>query len=97
MKALASIIEEVDWSRRLSYFNHTVSPFDFFYTGIVDTFPVYVPTPHNLWLSRLLYHGKYQTSILLYQIGITLTGEIVLFTGPAPSEVQVVLLASMHE
>ena len=81
-KALAKIIDEVDRARRLDEHNHGPSPFDYFCTGLVDTFPVYVPSPRRYALSRLLYQPKYKDTVLKYQLGITFSGEIILFTGP---------------
>ena len=81
-KAYAQIMEEVDRSRRLSPFNHGPFPFHQLCTGIVDTFPVKVPHPHRFALARLLYQPKYKATVLKWQLGITFTGEIILFTGP---------------
>ena len=80
--ALATIIDEVDYERRLDRFNHGIAPFDYLFTGIVDTLPVYVPQPHRWALARLLYQPKYGACVYKYQLGITFAGEIVLFTGP---------------
>lgn len=80
--ALAAIIDEIDRSKRLSPFNHGPPPFDFRFTGIVDTFPVYCPAPHRFALRRLLFQPKYKACVLKYQLGITFAGEIILFTGP---------------
>jgi hypothetical protein len=82
MKALSKIISEVDRSRRLNPYNHGVSPFDYFVTGMVDTFPVYVPAARRFSIARLLYQPKYKDHVLKWQLGITFGGEIILFTGP---------------
>jgi len=80
--AFAAIIDEIDRSRRLDRYNHGVPPFEYLITGLVDTFPVYVPQPHRWSLARLLYQPKYKATVFKYQLGITWNGEIILFTGP---------------
>ena len=79
--ALAEIIDEVDYSRRLSPWNHAPW-FKYFVTGMVDTFPVFVPTPNSYSLAQLLYQPKYKRCVLKIQIGCNFLGEIILWTGP---------------
>ena len=55
--ALAAIINEVEYGRRLNPFNHAPF-FKYFVTGIVDVLPIYVPTPSDFQLARFLYQPK---------------------------------------
>ena len=80
--AFAGIIDEVDRTRRLDRYNHGIPPFEYLVTGLVDTFPVYVPQPHRWSMARLLFQPKYKATVLKYQLGISWNGEIILFTGP---------------
>ena len=80
--ALAIIIEEVDYTWRLDPYNHYMPPFDKYVTGIVDVFPVPVPCGQNFGMASLFYQPKYEMTCLKYQVGISLLGDIILFTGP---------------
>ena len=80
--ALANIIEEIDYSWRLDPYNHALPPFDQSITGIVDTLPIYIATPHYWWLSSLFFQPKYKACVLKMQLGISLLGDVILWTGP---------------
>ena len=57
--ALAALIDEIDYTWRLDPHNHALPPFDRAVTGIVDTLPIYIPSPHNWYLSTLFFQPKY--------------------------------------
>jgi hypothetical protein len=80
--ALANIICEINYNWRLDPFNHGFPPFDRSFTGIVDTLPVYIPEPHNWYLSTFFHQPKYGCCVLKMQLGINLLGDIILWTGP---------------
>ena len=84
--ALGLIIDEVDRTRREDAYNHGIPPFNYLFTGMVDTLPVYVPHPvphpHKFSLQRFLYQPKYKATVLKWELGITFAGEIILFDGP---------------
>ena len=78
---LAKVINEIFWEDRLSPYNHTPH-FPFWFTGIVDTFPLHVLQPHNSTLRRALFNPKYGGCVYKGQLGINFLGAIVLCTGP---------------
>ena len=80
--ALAALIDEIDYTWRLDPHNHALPPFDRAVTGIVDTLPIYIPSPHNWYLSTLFFQPKYKACVLKMQLGISLMGDIILWTGP---------------
>ena len=80
--ALASIITEIVYDDRLDLFNHVGGPFSYFYTGIVDVFPVFVPAPHSFSMRRQLFQPKYDACVYKIQIAVTFMGNIILWTGP---------------
>ena len=53
-----------------------------FYSGIVDTCPIYCPTPHDFHTAALLYQPKYKDCVLKWQLGIDFRGRIIMWTGP---------------
>ena len=81
-EALAQIVDEIDYGLRLSHMNHALPPFDKCFTGIVDTLPVYLPTPHNWHVSTLFFQPKYDSCVVKMQLGITFGGHVILWTGP---------------
>ena len=81
-EALANILDEVDYARRLDPYNHGLPPFDKSFTILVDTLPIYIPAPHDWYLSTLFYQPKYKACVVKMQLGINFKGEIVLWTGP---------------
>ena len=81
-QALANIIDEVDYTWRFNQFNHGLPPFDKAVTGIVDTLPIVISTPHSWWLSTLFYQPKYKATVVKMQLGISFMGDIILWTGP---------------
>jgi len=80
--ALAQIIDEIVYDDRLHRYNHVGRPFKYHVTAIVDTLPVYIPEPHSFAMRRLLFQPKYGACVWKMQLGITLMGNIVLWTGP---------------
>ena len=76
---LAKALDEVQWSDRLDPFNHH----PFFPTGfttIWDTAPIYVATPRDSAINRLLYQPKYKNCVFKLQIAITFRCQIVYFS-----------------
>lgn len=71
----------IEYDRRLDEYNHAPHFADRV-TSIVDTMPVKVPAPTSYRLRKLLWNPKYGCCVLKIQVGITLKGEIVLWTGP---------------
>ena len=69
----SEVIDEIDYTWRLDPFNHALPPFDRHITGIVDTLPIYLPTPHNWYLSTLFFQPKYKACVLKMQLGISLS------------------------
>jgi hypothetical protein len=80
--ALADIICEIVYDDRLDLYNHAGPPFEYHVTALVDVFPVFVPAPHEFSLRRLLFQPKYDACVLKIQLGISLLGNIILWTGP---------------
>ena len=80
--AFAQIVDEVNYGWRLDPYNHGLPPFDRCFTGIVDTLPVYPPTPHKWWMSALMFQPKYKACVMKFQLGISFAGDIILWTGP---------------
>ena len=80
--ALANIISEIRYDDRLHPYNHVGQPFKYHVTGIVDTFPIYVPAPHDFAQRQLLFQPKYDACVLKMQLGISFMGNIILWTGP---------------
>jgi len=56
--ALALAVDEIHYGDRLDRMNHHPF-FPVGFTGVVDTFPVYVSQPTNWRVARLLYQAKY--------------------------------------
>ena len=61
--------------------NH-VPHFPYHVTGIVDTLPIYVPSSHSFSMRRFLFQPKYDDTVYKMQLGISLLGDIILWTGP---------------
>ena len=80
--ALADIISEIDYSWRLDPYNHWLPPFDRCITCMVDTLPIYIPMSHDWAISQLFYQPKYLSTVIKMQLGCTLHGDIVLWSGP---------------
>lgn len=69
------------WLRRLWDYNHT----EFFTERVLtsfDGFPINVCTSSNPWVARLTHSGKYGCSVVKCDLGISLCGHIVNYTGP---------------
>jgi hypothetical protein len=94
IKWMAGVANEIQWEDRLHKWNHTpLLPTNvtckFIYLqfqlinflGIVDTFPVEVQNPHDSFMSKVLYHGKYGTTVFKFQNVVDFLGRIVCFTG----------------
>ena len=77
---LGSTLNEIHWHERLNPYNHSVH-FPCYVTGLVDTTPVYVQTPTDSQMRKLLYNPKYGRTVYKLQIGIDFLGRIVLFSG----------------
>ena len=43
---------------------------------------MYIAHPHSWWLAKLFFQPKYKACVLKMQLGITLSGEIILWSGP---------------
>ena len=81
--ALAALIDEIDYTWRLDPHNHALPPFDRAVTGIVDTLPIYIPSPHNWYLSTLFFQPKYKACVLKMQLGILTHGRHHPLDGPS--------------
>ena len=79
--ALANIISEIDYDRRLDLYNHAPL-FKYYVTALVDTLPIYVPHPSSFAMRKLLYQPKYKACVFKMQLGVNFLGQIVLWTGP---------------
>jgi hypothetical protein len=91
---LAVHIDEVHWSDRLNEYNHT-EHFQTRVTTIVDTAPVGVEESTRKHTASMTFQPKYKDNVfklqvhasdgfslsVCVQIGISLTGQIVLYTG----------------
>jgi len=80
--ALANVIDEIRYDDRLDPFNHVGPPFKYHVTGIVDVFPVYIPKSHDWDIARYNFQPKYDACVFKIQLGISLMGNIILWTGP---------------
>jgi len=78
---LAAVVDEIDFSSRLSFMNHGYH-FPVLVTGMVDTFPIYVVNPRSRYLFNLLNNPKYNGPVYKYQMACDFLGRIILFTGP---------------
>ena len=77
--ALARIMNEVKWEDRLDPYNHH----PFFPVGVTtvwDTAPIYVATPSDSRINRLLYQPKYKNCVFKLQIAVTFLLQIVHFS-----------------
>jgi hypothetical protein len=81
MHDVAAALAEIVYDDRLDPYNHVGRPFKYV-TGIVDTLPVYVPSPHSFAMRRQIFQPKYGTCVYKMQLGISLMGNIILWTGP---------------
>ena len=72
---------EVDPAVRLDPMNHHPW-FSVAFTGILDTLPLYVSTPSSWIMNKLLHQPKYGACVLKLEIAITLTKQIIFYTGP---------------
>ena len=76
---LAEVMDEVKWSDRLDPYNHHPL-FPIGVTTLWDTAPIYVATPSDSMMNRLLYQPKYGNCVFKVQIAITFTLQIVYFS-----------------
>jgi len=81
LEEMAKRINELDYSIRLSPYNHTIH-FPSRVTAIVDTYVIHVSTPIQSILSRSLYNPKYSGFVLKWQVVTDLLGNYILLTGP---------------
>ena len=76
---LALVMNEVQWDDRLDQSNHHA----FFPVGVTtvwDTAPIYVATPSDPRINKLLYQPKYKNCCFKVQIAVTFTSQIVYFS-----------------
>jgi len=79
LERMANQIDEIDYALRLSPYNHVLH-FPYRVTAIVDTFIVFVSTPVNHIMARVLYNPKYAGCVLKWQVDFL--GHILVLTGP---------------
>lgn len=80
LAALALVIDEVRWEDRLDPYNH-VQLLPTRFTCIVDTGPVFVAESMDGSTASLTFQPKYKENCFKMQVVISLTGQIVLYTG----------------
>eukprot|EP00658_Telonema_sp_P-2_P041131 TRINITY_DN2940_c0_g1_i2.p1 TRINITY_DN2940_c0_g1~~TRINITY_DN2940_c0_g1_i2.p1 ORF type:complete len:298 (+),score=44.48 TRINITY_DN2940_c0_g1_i2:273-1166(+) len=80
--ALALVLDEVHWADRLDAMNH-VELLPKRFTVLVDTAPVSVGDALDKEVAKLNFQPKYKDTVYKLQIGISLVGDIVLYTDDA--------------
>jgi len=81
LEAMANQIQEIDYTDSLSPYNHVVH-FPTRVTALVDTFVVYVASPVDSKIARVLFNPKYSGCVLKWQIAVDFCGNYLLLTGP---------------
>jgi len=74
LQYIAGFLDEISWQSRLNPFNH-VMELPLAFTGITDSFPIYVSQPRSSVIARSLYNPKYGGCVVKFLIAITFLGE----------------------